>query len=73
MLVERRGGDGTELGRWDEKKHERELMTGFDESAEHVLPVTIDVMPLLGHKVKKRLTKNLAREAADSVGQSEFR
>lgn len=57
MLVERRGGDGTELAHWDEEKHNRELMTGFDDSAEHVLPVTIDVMPLLGHKVKKRLTE----------------
>jgi hypothetical protein len=32
-------------------------MTGYDDRAEHVLPVTVDVMTLLGHRVKTRLTK----------------
>ena len=30
-------------------------MTGFKDSAEHVLPVTIDVMALLGHEVVEGL------------------
>jgi hypothetical protein len=57
MLAELDGDDGTALSHWDEEKHDKELMTGYEDSAEHVLPVTIDVMPLLGHKLKKRLTK----------------
>jgi hypothetical protein len=30
-------------------------MTGFEDKAEFVLPVTIDVMALLGHKIAARL------------------
>jgi hypothetical protein len=57
MRVELDGGDGTELAHWDEERHESELMTGEDDNFEHVLPVTIAVMSLLGHKVKKSLPK----------------
>jgi hypothetical protein len=57
MRVELDGDDGTELSHWDEDRHRSELMTGEDDRVEHVLPVTIAVMALLGHKVKKRLPK----------------
>jgi hypothetical protein len=57
MRVELDGGDGTELSHWDETRHNAELMTGEDDRVEHVLPVTIAVMALLGHKVKKPLPK----------------
>jgi hypothetical protein len=55
MLVETNGGDGTALSHWDEEMFGKELMTGYEDPAEHVLPVTIDVMTLLGHRVKTRL------------------
>lgn len=32
-------------------------MTGFKDEMEHVLPVTIDVAQLLGHKVIERLSR----------------
>jgi hypothetical protein len=69
MLVELDGGDGTALSHWDEATFDRELMTGYDDPAEHVLPVTVDVMELLGHRVKTRLAKKstlakLLRESA---------
>lgn len=32
-------------------------MTGFKDEMEHVLPVTIDVAQLLGHKVIDRLSR----------------
>jgi len=57
MRVELDGGPETELSHWDEARHGGELMTGEDDSAEQVLPVTIAVMALLGHKIKKRLRK----------------
>ena len=57
MLVETGGGDGTALSHWDEATFDKELMTGYDDRAEHVLPATIDVMTLLGHKVKTRLAR----------------
>lgn len=60
MRVELEGGEGTELAHWDERRHDKELMTGIDDDVEHVLPVTIDVMALLGHKVKKSLPKKTA-------------
>lgn len=58
MEVEREHGPGTEFSHWDEDFFASELMTGFKNSAEHVLPVTIDVMSLLGHTVKERLTES---------------
>jgi hypothetical protein len=57
MLVETDYGPGTTLSHWDEKKFGGELMTGFKNDVEHVLPVTIDVAALLGHTVVERLKK----------------
>lgn len=69
MLVEIDGGDGTELSHWDEERFDAELMTGYEDAREHVLPVTIAVMRLLGHRVKRTLPKKtplrkLLRECA---------
>lgn len=55
MEVERDGGDGTAFAHWDELLFDRELMTGYQDHGEHVLPVTIDLMALLGHTVLERL------------------
>ncbi|QDU55537.1 DNA/RNA non-specific endonuclease [Aeoliella mucimassa] len=55
MEVERDGGSGTALAHWDELKFDKELMTGYKDPGEHVLPVTIDLMKILGHKVLERL------------------
>ncbi|MFN8995801.1 MAG: hypothetical protein ACK5Y7_03690 [Betaproteobacteria bacterium] len=52
MRVETDHGPATQYLHWDEGKHRGELMTGFENKSEHVLPITIDVMALLGHKVK---------------------
>lgn len=57
MRVETDYGPGTTLSHWDEAKFGGELMTGFKNDVEHVLPVTIDVAALLGHKVLERLKK----------------
>ena len=63
MLVETDYGPGTTLSHWDEEKFGTELMTGFKGGAEHVLPVTIDVQALLGHKVLERLKKKTSLDA----------
>ena len=55
MHVETDGGAATEYMHWDETKHGSELMTGIEDKAEYVLPVTIDIMELLGHKPVRRL------------------
>lgn len=47
MEVERDGGSGTALAHWDEALFDRELMTGYKDSSEYVLPITIDVMEAL--------------------------
>ena len=57
MFVETDYGPGTTLSHWDEEKHGAELMTGFKNKAEHVLPVTIDVTSLFGNKVIEHLKK----------------
>lgn len=69
MLVETDYGPGTTLSHWDEKEHGSELMTGFKDNVEHVLPVTIDVAGLLGNKVIERLKKktSLAVVLADAM------
>ncbi len=59
MVVETDYGPGTKLSHWDEEKFTTELMTGFKDNAEHVLPVTIDVISLLGHKIIERLTSEV--------------
>lgn len=63
MEVERDGGPGTALSHWDEAIFDKELMTGYKDKGEHVLPITIDVMALLGHKVKEQLSSK--RELSD--------
>ncbi len=55
MEVELEGGPGTALSHWDERVFDRELMTGYQDHGEHVLPVTIDLMEILGHTVSERL------------------
>jgi hypothetical protein len=56
MRVELDYGPGTVFSHWDEEgRHKKEIMTGFKDSGEYVLPVSIDVMKLLGHQVIKRL------------------
>jgi hypothetical protein len=69
MLVETDGDDGTAFSHWDEERFDKELMTGYEDRAEHVLPVTIDVMKLLGHRVKTPLGKKstLARLLRESA------
>lgn len=57
MMVELDYGPGTTLSHWDEEVFGAELMTGFKNTAEHVLPVTIDVARLLGHRVIETLPK----------------
>jgi len=59
MRVETDHGPGTTLVHWDEETFGGELMTGFKDGAiEHVLPVTIDVMALLGHLVIERMQES---------------
>jgi hypothetical protein len=55
MEVERDGGSGTAFAHWDEHLFDKELMTGYKDHGEHVLPVTIDLMEVLGHTVSERL------------------
>jgi hypothetical protein len=63
MFVETDYGPGTTLSHWDEEKFGAELMTGFKNRVEHILPVTIDVAGLLGHKVIERLKKKTPLDA----------
>ncbi len=60
MLVELDGGPGTELCHWDEETFGAELMTGYKDVAEHVLPVTVEVMDQFGHSIKRSLSKKTA-------------
>lgn len=55
MYVETDFGPGTILSHWDEAKHDKELMSGFKDNAEYVMPVTISIMQLLGHKVIEQI------------------
>lgn len=69
MEVERDGGPGTAFAHWDEFKFDKELMTGYQDRGEHVLPVTVDLMRILGHTVIERLRdktplSDLLRDAA---------
>ncbi len=71
MKAETHYGPGTVYSHWDEDSpYKNELMTGFKGSAEFVLPVTIEVMKLLGHEIrsplnKKRLLADILNEVAD--------
>ncbi len=55
MEVELDGGSGTAFAHWDEDKFDKELMTGCQDRGEYVLPVTIELMKVLGHTVSERL------------------
>jgi len=39
----------------DMLQFDKELMTGYQDHGEHVLPVTIDLMTILGHTVSEQL------------------
>jgi hypothetical protein len=72
MEVEREGGPGTALSHWDEARFDKELMTGFQDHGEHVLPVTIELMRVLGHALNDHLDDqtplaDLLQEAASVV------
>jgi DNA/RNA endonuclease G (NUC1) len=56
MEVERGGGPGTAMAHWDEGLFDKELMTGYKDENEVVMPITIDIMGVLGHDVVERLT-----------------
>ncbi|PEQ14601.1 DNA/RNA endonuclease [Novosphingobium sp. PC22D] len=62
MEVERGGGPGTIYSHWSETLFDRELMTGYKDKGEFVLPVTIDVMEALGHRVRERLAFAMSLE-----------
>jgi DNA/RNA endonuclease G (NUC1) len=55
MEVELDGGSGTAFAHWDEQKFDKELMTGYQDHGEYVLPITIDLMAVLGHTLIERL------------------
>jgi hypothetical protein len=57
MRVETDYGSGTRYSHWDEQRHDKELMTGIQDKREHVLPVTIRIMALLGHRVAEDLPR----------------
>lgn len=72
MVVELDGGPGTAFAHWDEDMFDKELMTGYQDNSEHVLPVTIELMEVLGHSVNERLSSRtdlseLLRDAAGIV------
>jgi hypothetical protein len=66
MRVETRYGEGTQFAHWDEAEFGKELMTGFKDKAEFVMPVTVDVMELFGHE---RLSKLAKQTSADELMQ----
>jgi DNA/RNA endonuclease G (NUC1) len=70
MEVELDGGPGTAFSHWDEQKFDKELMTGYKDQGEHVLPVTIELMKVLGHTVSERLDSktDLSELLQDAVG-----
>lgn len=74
MLVETDYDQGTRYAHWDEQKHGRELMTGLkNDGSEYVLPVTINVMSLLGHEVKSSLNSALSlAEVFDALRPFQF-
>ncbi len=56
MAVETDYKPGTKYSHWDEKEFDEELMTGIKDDKEHVLPVTIKIMKLFGHRIVKDLS-----------------
>jgi hypothetical protein len=73
MRIETEHGLGTAYSHWDEYRHDKELMTGFKDAKEHVLPVTIKVMELLGHQVAEELPqKTDLNTLLDALAQIAF-
>jgi hypothetical protein len=74
MKAETHYGPGTVYSHWDEDSpYKKELMTGFKDSAEFVLPVTIDVMKLLGHGIRSRLNeKQLLADIINELADIQF-
>lgn len=73
MHVETDFGPGTVFSHWDETKHDKELMTGFKDNVEYVLPVTISIMRLLGHEVIEQLqTETLLSDLLPQLENVQF-
>lgn len=73
MRVELDYGGGTRYSHWDERRFDGEIMTGFKDAVEHVLPITIDIMTAFGHSVKRTLSvKTSIDELLDELGSREF-
>jgi hypothetical protein len=74
MRAELDGQDGSRLSHWDEETtYSNELMTRMKNRVEYVLPVTIEVMKLLGHNVKEHLTeKTLLSTLIDEAKVQQF-
>ena len=76
MQVEMNEGSfGTLFKHWDEEIFDQELMTGFKDSAEYVLPITIKIMSLFGHilKIENQLqSKTSLNELINKVAVLEF-
>jgi len=73
MLVETGHGPGTRYCHWDEERFGKELMTGFKDMGEHVLPVTIGVMELLDHRINEKLSeKTDLKTLMDALAQVVF-
>jgi hypothetical protein len=74
MKAETHYGPGTVYSHWDEDSpYKGELMTGFKDTAEFVLPVTIDVMKLLGHGIRCRLNeKQLLADIINELADIQF-
>ncbi len=60
MRVELTGGAGTAYAHWDEARFDKELMTGYQDQGEHILPITIELMEILGHRVSEQLNDKTA-------------
>jgi hypothetical protein len=73
MRVETDYGPGTRFSHWDEEDFDKELMTGFKDKAEFVLPVTIGVTRLLGHEVNEELLeRRLLADILDELRGIQF-
>lgn len=73
MLVQTDDEPGTTLVHWDEATFGAELMTGYTDAKEHVLPVTIEVMALFGHTLRRRLAKKTPlKTLLDKAGKAGF-
>lgn len=73
MRVELDFGRGTKYSHWDEAEFDGELMTGFKDNVEHLLPVTLQVLTLFGHRLIRPLQgKTPLDELLDQFGDTPF-